>query len=97
MRKISFIPLRAGSKGVVGKNTRILGNKPLFCWVLDTIIAANEFDEIWVSTDYLMVSEIVQTNYSQAVLLHNRSSQNATDKSPTIDVVQEFLSLKQKI
>lgn len=91
MKKISFIPLRAGSKEVIGKNTRLLGDKPLFCWVLDTIIASHEFDEIWVSTDCPVVSDIVQNHYS-TVLLHNRSTQNATDTSPTIDVVMEFLT-----
>lgn len=91
MRKISFIPLRRGSKGVAGKNTRLLGSKPLFCWVLDTIIASREFDEIWVSTDCPVVCHIVENQYS-TVSLHNRSGQNATDTSPSIDVVMEFLA-----
>lgn len=93
MRKISFVPLRAGSKEIVGKNTKILAGKPLFCWILDTIIASNEFNEIWISTDCPTVIQIIQKQYPK-VQIHRRSRQNASDTSPTIDVVMEFLSLQ---
>ncbi|CDN30407.1 N-Acetylneuraminate cytidylyltransferase [Mucinivorans hirudinis] len=93
MKKIAFIPLRAQSKGIEGKNTKALRGKPLFCWILDTVISCSEFDEIWVATDCDCVRSILGNSYPN-VSLFDRSSESATDLSPTIDVVMEFLSTK---
>lgn len=51
MNTLFFIPIRKGSKGIPGKNMKILGGKPLIAWVLNAIIASNAADEIWVATD----------------------------------------------
>lgn len=91
MKKIAFIPLRAQSKGIEGKNIKVLQGKPLFCWILDAIISCAEFDEIWVATDCNRVRTILADSYSK-VSLFDRSRESATDLSPTIDVVKEFLS-----
>lgn len=51
MRTLFFIPARAGSKGIIKKNTRIIGNKPL---VIHSLLLARKFAEdsdICVSTD----------------------------------------------
>ena len=38
MKKIGFIPLRKGSKGIVGKNKRKMVGRPLYTWVLGEAI-----------------------------------------------------------
>jgi len=55
---LAIIPARSGSKGVVGKNIRILSDKPL---IAHTIIAAQESKEverIIVSTDSEEIAEV---------------------------------------
>lgn len=90
-RKICFIPLRKGSKGIPGKNIKFLCGKPLFCWVLDTLIQSGISDEIWIATDCIQVEEYINEYYEDKVSLFRRCEQNAADHSPTIDVVLEFL------
>ncbi|WP_322891526.1 MULTISPECIES: acylneuraminate cytidylyltransferase family protein [unclassified Yoonia] len=48
---IGHIGARAGSKGVPGKNFRLLHGKPLIDWSLDQLFACNRIDHVVVSTD----------------------------------------------
>lgn len=51
MRIVALIPARAGSKRVPGKNSRLLGGRPLIQWTLEAAQDAMMFDEIAVCTD----------------------------------------------
>lgn len=48
---IGHIGARAGSKGVPGKNFRLLHGKPLIDWSLDQLFACERIDRVVVSTD----------------------------------------------
>lgn len=48
---IGHIGARAGSKGVPGKNFRLLHGKPLIDWSLDQLFACDRIDGVVVSTD----------------------------------------------
>ncbi len=43
--------MKANSQRVKGKNFRPLHNKPLFRWILDSLLAVDEIDEIVINTD----------------------------------------------
>lgn len=43
--------MKANSQRVKGKNFRVLHNKPLFAWILDSLLAIDEIDEIVINTD----------------------------------------------
>lgn len=92
MKKICFIPLRKNSKGIIDKNSRLFGGKPLFCWCLDTLIKTGIGDEIWIATDCETIRNIVNLKYPEVSIFH-RSKKSARDESPTIEVVLEFLNL----
>jgi CMP-N,N'-diacetyllegionaminic acid synthase len=51
MRIVALIPARAGSKRVPGKNTRMLGGKPLIQWTIDAAQQSGAFDSVNVCTD----------------------------------------------
>lgn len=48
---LGHIGVRAGSKGVVGKNFRTFLGKPLIDWSLDQLLAHGRVDHVVVSTD----------------------------------------------
>lgn len=48
---VALIPARAGSKRVPGKNTRILGLKPLIAWTIEAAKTSGVFDNIIVCSD----------------------------------------------
>lgn len=90
MKKIGFIPIRKGSKGIPNKNIKLFCNKPLYQWCLDTLVESNSMDEIWIATDNEEVVHQIDAYYPQVNIYH-RSSNSARDEAPTIEVVLEFL------
>ncbi len=47
MKVVAFVPIRLNSKRVVGKNLKLLGNKPLMCYVLETLSRVRGVDEVY--------------------------------------------------
>lgn len=48
---LAFVPARAGSKRIIGKNKKILNGKPLFQYSVEVAKASRYIDEVLVSTD----------------------------------------------
>ena len=55
-----IIPARGGSKGVPGKNVKLLGNKPLINYTIEAARKLFRDDQIIVSTDSYEIKEIVE-------------------------------------
>ena len=50
-RIVALLPMKANSTRVKGKNFRDFCGKPLFRWILDSLLAVDEIDEIVINTD----------------------------------------------
>ena len=48
---VALLPMKANSERVVGKNFRPFNGKPLFRWILDTLLAIDDIDQIVINTD----------------------------------------------
>jgi CMP-N,N'-diacetyllegionaminic acid synthase len=48
---LGVVTARAGSKGLPGKNTRLLAGKPLVAYTIDAALASGVFDRLIISTD----------------------------------------------
>ena len=83
MKNLAFIPARGGSKGVPGKNMRLINGKPLlfytFSWARDVGI----FDEIFISTDCPITLEyglkLGATSSKLRIIDNNLDKQSAVD------------------
>lgn len=95
VKKIAFVPIRKGSKGIIGKNTKLLVDRPLVCWVLDTIVRSKAFDEIFVASDCNSAKQIIKNRYGSSVQIFNRSTESATDDCNVGRVVNEFLQINK--
>lgn len=93
MRSIGFLPLRKGSKGIIGKNKRKMLGRPLFCWVL-TEALFSELDEVVVYTDDLEIINFIELEYtwSNKIILVERSVESATDKASTEKAIFDYLN-----
>jgi len=63
----AVIPARGGSKGIIGKNLRVVGGKPL---IAHTILAAKDsryVDKVVVSTDDTQIADVAQRFGAQLV------------------------------
>lgn len=56
MKIVAFVPIRLNSKRVVGKNLRMLGDKPLLRYILDTLVKVKRINEVYV---YCSSEEII--------------------------------------
>ena len=48
---VALIPARSGSKGVLDKNIKMLGGRPLIEWSIGACLASKVIDRVVVSTD----------------------------------------------
>lgn len=86
---VAFIPARAGSKRLPGKNLLNFNGHPL---IAETILQAKEsgiFDKIIVSTDSEEIAEVSRKFGAEVPFL--REGMLAGDEAKTIDVVIDFL------
>ena len=70
---LAIIPARAGSKGVVGKNTRFLGDKPLIAHTIRAAIESDKIDRVIVSTDCQTIAKISMEYGAEAPFLRPKS------------------------
>lgn len=84
-----LIPARAGSKRVPGKNTRMLGGKPLIQWTIEAAQAAHVADII-VSTDDDVTAQLA---HAHGCRVHTRKPEHATDDAPDILWVRDVLPM----
>lgn len=82
---LAVIPARGGSKGILGKNIKLLGGKPLIQYTLEVAKKSKLIDKIVISTDSVEISDFCN-NYGVAVP-SLRPSHLASDESPTIDTI----------
>lgn len=51
MKIVALLPMKANSERVKGKNFRDFNGKPLFRWILDTLLSVKEIDQVIINTD----------------------------------------------
>lgn len=48
MKIVAFVPVRLNSKRVAGKNLKLLGDKPLMCYILETLAKVRNIDKVYL-------------------------------------------------
>ena len=89
MRVLAVIPARGGSKGIPGKNLRMLNGLPLIAWTIQSALAAERVTDTVVSTDSAEIAEIARAHGAQAPFL--RPADLATDSAPTEPAMRHAL------
>ena len=91
MKKIGFIPLRKGSKGITNKNKLKMVGRPLFTWVLSEAFRSN-LDEVYVYTDDQSILDFINQEYHYTTKIKglHRSPESATDTASTESAMLEF-------
>jgi N-acylneuraminate cytidylyltransferase len=90
MKVLAVIPARGGSKGVPGKNIRIVGGKPLIAWTIDAAHESVFVDRVVLSSDDQEIIEVAQKYNCDIPFV--RDSSLACDRTPTIDVVLDAIN-----
>lgn len=74
MNIVALVPMRHHSQRVPGKNYRPLAGKPLFHYILETLLACPEVNQVVVDTDSPAVMEGVRQLFPQVTLIERPES-----------------------
>ena len=85
MNILCVIPVRGGSKGVPGKNSRLVAGKPLLSWTIEQAVAADADLDVVVSTDDPGLAALARAAGADVPFL--RPAELAQDDTPTEPVV----------
>ena len=89
MKVIAIIPARGGSKGVPGKNKKLIDGIPLVSYTIEAALQSKQLSQTWVSSDDNEIISIA-SQYTR-IQIHKRDGSLATDQSPVADTVKAIL------
>lgn len=96
MKILGVITARGGSKGIPGKNIKLLCGKPLIWYTIDAAKKSGVFDRIILSTDDKKIAEVAKSYGVEVPFM--RPQELAEDKTPHLPVLQhavKFLEEKE--
>ena len=88
LKILTIIPARGGSKGIPGKNTKVIGGKSLVRWAIDCAKGIRENQNIVVDTDDLIIANIAT---EAGVEIHFREPSLGSDEASIIPVMNNVL------
>jgi N-acylneuraminate cytidylyltransferase len=86
---LAVIPARGGSKGVVRKNVRPVGGKPLIAWTIEQAKSAKLIDRVMVDTDDAEIADVARGLGIDVPFL--RPGELATDDALVIDALMKLI------
>ena len=89
MTILGIIPARGGSKGVPGKNIKLLAGKPLLQYTVEVAQASKQLSRLILSSDDAAIIEVANTLNLEVPFV--RPQNLAQDASPTLPVIQHAL------
>ena len=86
---------RGGSKGVIDKNIRMLGGKPLIAYTIEQAFAWGKADKVVVSTDSIDIAKIARAYGAEVPFM--RPVRLATDNASKLDAIRHAVAVSEKI
>lgn len=87
MKVAALVPMRHSSERVPGKNYRPLGDKPLYQWIVDTLLAVDAIGEVVIDTDSPTITDQVGAAYGDRVRVLVRPEHLRAGEIPMNDVL----------
>jgi CMP-N,N'-diacetyllegionaminic acid synthase len=94
MTILAIIPARGGSKGVPGKNIKLLGGQPLIQYTIDRALESQRISKVIVSSEDTSIIKIAQDLGASVPFV--RPEHLATDTASSISVVQHAIDYFEK-
>jgi len=87
---LGVIPARGGSKGIIGKNIKMIAGQPLIGWTINASKKSKLLDDVIVSTDSIDIANVAEL-YGVKVL--PRPVELAQDTSLIIDTLKHIVEV----
>lgn len=94
MKILAIIPARGGSKGVPGKNIKVLGDRPLLAYSIQSALRSELLTTVMVSSDCLEIMEVAKQ--WKAEVPFQRPAMLSNDTAPTLAVVQQAIQFYEE-
>lgn len=94
MKILAIIPARGGSKGVPGKNIKLLGGKPLLQYTSEIALQSKKLAAVVLSSDDDQIISLAKKTGIHVPFV--RPEALAQDNTPTIDVILHVLKWYEK-
>lgn len=85
---IAVIPARGGSKGLPRKNIKLLNDKPLIAWSIESALQSKKIDRVIVSTDSDDIKKVALEFGAEVI---DRPAHLSTDEATTISVLEHII------
>ncbi|MBW2104342.1 MAG: acylneuraminate cytidylyltransferase family protein, partial [Deltaproteobacteria bacterium] len=92
---LGLVPARGGSKGVPGKNLRLVRGRPLVAWAVECGVRAPSIDRVVVSTDSDQIAKAAQEAGADVPFM--RPASLARDDTPMMPVMQHAVASVEDI
>lgn len=86
---LAIVPARGGSKGLPGKNLRLLDGRPLVAWPVSVALGAASVDRVIISTDDIAIAEAARNAGADVPFM--RPSHLAHDTASSMEVILHAL------
>ena len=93
-RVLALINARGGSKGIPGKNIRLLGEKPLIAWSIELALRCPSVASVVVSTNSPEIADVARANGARVPFI--RPADLASDTSLQIDAVRHAIGFLEE-
>ena len=93
-RIVGLIPARGGSKGIPGKNAKLLDGIPLIAHTIRQARAASELDRVLVSTDCMNLADIARNEGAEVPFM--RPPELAGDSSTALHVMLHAIEFLER-
>ena len=92
MRLVALLPMKANSERVKGKNFKELAGKPLFRWMLDTLLSVDCVDQVVINTDAREVLQKHGLVESERVLIRDRKPELQGDMVSMNRIIEDDIA-----
>ena len=86
---LGLITARGGSKGVPGKNVKLLAGKPLIVWTIEAALTSGRINRLILSTDSDEIADVAKSAGCEVPFI--RPPALATDTATSNDVIRHAL------
>jgi N-acylneuraminate cytidylyltransferase/CMP-N,N'-diacetyllegionaminic acid synthase len=91
---LALIPARGGSKGLPGKNIKMLSGKPLIAWSIEQALASRYIDKVVVSTESEKIASVARRYGAEVPFMRPKSL--AVSSAIIVDVLIHALNSLEK-
>lgn len=88
---VALLPMKANSERVPGKNFRALAGKPLFRWILDTLLDCSQVGEVIINTDARAIIEAAGLPDDPRVRIRDRKPELCGDMVSMNRIIEDDL------